>query len=679
MRMRVEGYRTRGEVRSGWVLGRNGQAMRVTYEIHDGLAIWEGDIILGKASEISTTPEGAKPYMRIDRDLAARMMAQPGVAIDGDGFRWPGGVMPYVVDAAVNNKQRVTDAITMIESTTGGVTIVPRTNQADYIKFIFDSEACSSEVGRKGGEQTIKLADGCSTGSTAHEMLHALGQIHEQSRCDRDTYVEIQFDNVEDGKENNFDKRCDDATDYGPYDFGSIMHYPLDAFSSNGQPTIKLRPGQTYGGTIGQRDALGTMDKFVINYLYGLNNINPVAKICDFTGPYYEGTELTLDGTCSTDADDKVLFYDWNLGDGNCAGVPQLATCDLAQPKYAYANDGVYKVGLTVSDGYAIDPTEQYITIANAAPSFTAPSFSAIDEGGEIKRIVSYEDPGADTWSGTVDYGDGGGSETLDVTGKLFFLDHTYLDNHAPGSPFQLKVTVTDDDVTTTKTSNITVRNVVPSVNAGSDVTLESGQSFNLSGSFSDAGTLDAPWQWSINWGSGSNTTGSTNTQGNITASRQMCTAGTHTVSLSVTDKDGGTGSDNVSVTVGYVVVGIDVLPGGTPNAVNPGKKGDIPVAILSTATFDARTIDVSSIRLGDEAGADTPAEKQKGRYVTRVEDVNKDGRLDMVVSFSIPELVANGDLTDSTTALVLRGFQGAGGGSCVNFRGTDVVVIVSA
>jgi len=233
-RTRVEGYPTRGELREGFVLDRAGKPMKVRYEVHNGVAVWQGDIELGRASEIATRPEQARPFVRpggSSGNTAAKgsINAQATVIIDGDGFRWPGGVMPYVIDGAVPKTNRITDAITMIESTTGGVTIVPRTNQADYVKFI-TSDGCSSPIGKQGGEQTIKLGDDCSTGNAAHEMMHALGMFHEQSRCDRDDFVEILFDNVEDGKENNFDKECDGATDLGDnYDFGSMMHYPQRA------------------------------------------------------------------------------------------------------------------------------------------------------------------------------------------------------------------------------------------------------------------------------------------------------------------------------------------------------------------------------------------------------------------------------------------------------------------
>src|SRR5688572_26815635 len=146
----TEGYSARGEVRHGFVLDRAGQPMRVTYEVHDGKAIWQGDIVLGQANEISTTSAAARPFVRTAAAMrAAPGGAQPTIIIDGDGFRWPGGVLPYEIEAGLADQTRITDAIKLIEETTGGVTIVPRSGQADYIKFVTAS-GCSADVGRRG-------------------------------------------------------------------------------------------------------------------------------------------------------------------------------------------------------------------------------------------------------------------------------------------------------------------------------------------------------------------------------------------------------------------------------------------------------------------------------------------------------------------------------------------------
>ena len=674
----LTGFRTSGELRSGWVVGRDGQPMAISYEVHDGRAIWQGDIDIGPASEVSATSEGAKPYLRMGGDYAARVGGGVrGVIPNDPGFRWPGGIVPFVADPALPAKDRITKAIAMIESTTGGVRIVPRNGEADYVKFVPDSDGCSSPIGRRGGEQVIKLTFDCLEGATAHELLHALGITHEQNRCDRDTYVEIQFDHIEEDQKHNFQIACDGWTDVGDYDFGSIMHYELDAFSKDGQATIKLRPGVSYSGVIGQTSALGISDRLTVNHMYGLFNQAPVAKICASATDYFEGTAAALDGTCSTDADDMLLSYDWNFGDGICAGDSGLQ-CTLAKPSHIYAADGVYKLGLVVHDGYTIGSTESFITVKNVAPDFTMPtSLFPTDEGNSFRRLISFADPGKDVASASATYGDGTAAVAPEFIGENVFLDHVYRDNSPAGQAFTVSLSISDDEETTTKTVQLQVRNVNPTVLAGDDIVLESGQSFNLLASFTDPGVLDAPWTWSVDWGTDTPSSGWTNTQGDIALTRQMCTSGDYNVTVSVTDKDGGMGTDALKVSVGFVTVGTDIAPGGTPNAVSLKKKGNLPVALLSSATFDATLIDVSSIRLGDGTGTDTPAEMQRGRYVTRTEDVNKDGRMDLVVSFSVGVLVANGDLGASTTSLSIQGFQG--NGSCVNFRGTDTVVVVSS
>jgi hypothetical protein len=60
----VEGYAARGELRQGFVLDRAGKPMKVSYEVHHGIAISQGDIALGRARDIATTPETARPFVR---------------------------------------------------------------------------------------------------------------------------------------------------------------------------------------------------------------------------------------------------------------------------------------------------------------------------------------------------------------------------------------------------------------------------------------------------------------------------------------------------------------------------------------------------------------------------------------------------------------------------------------
>lgn len=63
---------------------------------------------------------------------------------------------------------------------------------------------CWSYVGDDGVGQNLSIGAGCDTKAVVqHEILHALGFYHEQSRSDRDDYVQIWWDEIEEGKFNS--------------------------------------------------------------------------------------------------------------------------------------------------------------------------------------------------------------------------------------------------------------------------------------------------------------------------------------------------------------------------------------------------------------------------------------------------------------------------------------------
>ena len=200
------------DIRTGVYRGQ-----RVTYQVINGLAVVEGDIILGTPEELEP-PSGPQVIKEPD----AR---QKAVATSDPETLWPEGVVPYTIDGGLPEPQRVLDAIEHWHDNTL-IRFVERTNETDWINFVEpDESTCASRVGMTGGEQDLVLADVCSVGAAIHEIGHAVGLWHEQSREDRDSHVNVLFDNIDKRKSSNFTQHIRSGDDIGPYDFGSIMHY----------------------------------------------------------------------------------------------------------------------------------------------------------------------------------------------------------------------------------------------------------------------------------------------------------------------------------------------------------------------------------------------------------------------------------------------------------------------
>lgn len=161
------------------------------------------------------------------------------------------------------------------------------------IKF---PKGCWSYIGRFGGAQILSLqppdrnGPNClgTEGRAIHELMHALGIFHEQSRWDRDKFVKVHTKNIIPQFVSNFEKQSLDNTTYSfEYDYDSIMHYGKYYFSKGkGKPTITAKmPGIK---SLGQRKAMSKTDCLKINDLYGcLDNPKLNRKyynICQFMG-----------------------------------------------------------------------------------------------------------------------------------------------------------------------------------------------------------------------------------------------------------------------------------------------------------------------------------------------------------------------------------------------------------
>jgi len=177
-------------------------------------------------------------------------------------LRWTNGIVYYKLSLGSDNTYAQA-AMQEIASKTP-VRFIERTNQANYVELVKSASVNNSYVGMVGGRQIINLYNSNIKGIIMHEILHALGIYHEQSRSDRDGKVIINYQNIIAGKEGNFNK-VTASKGIGAFDFGSIMIYGSYDFSKNNQPTITRLDGSTYTK---QRTALSASDIAGIDDMY---------------------------------------------------------------------------------------------------------------------------------------------------------------------------------------------------------------------------------------------------------------------------------------------------------------------------------------------------------------------------------------------------------------------------
>jgi PKD repeat protein len=187
------------------------------------------------------------------------------------------------------------------------------------------------------------------------------------------------------------------------------------------------------------------------------SNQAPVADAGAATAAGDEGAVLAFDGSASADPDGDALTYSWTFGDGTPATTGSAAS-------HAYADNGTYTVVLTVSDGSLSSDDTVAVQISNVAPVVGDLGSAEILPGETYAAAGSFVDPGADTWTATVDYGDGSGVQPLPLVGMTFALSHVY----AAKGAFTVTVTVTDDDAgADTAETQVAVANRAPLADAG--------------------------------------------------------------------------------------------------------------------------------------------------------------------------------------------------------------------
>uniref|UniRef100_A0A8C5QNA9 Metalloendopeptidase n=1 Tax=Leptobrachium leishanense TaxID=445787 RepID=A0A8C5QNA9_9ANUR len=223
-----------------------------------GLDLFEGDIIIDKT-------EGKN-------------------AIIGDTYKWPLTVPYYLEDSLeINAKAVILDALERFRLKTC-IDFKPWAGESDYISF-FKDNGCYSYVGnRHMGRQILSIGPNCDDiVIVQHELLHALGFWHEQSRSDRDDYVTIVWDEINPANRHNFNSYDDTVSSFlnVPYDYTSVMHYAKNAFQIDTNPTI-IAKNPKFTNLIGQRLDFSDKDTKKLHDLYDCATPSTFLSSCSF-------------------------------------------------------------------------------------------------------------------------------------------------------------------------------------------------------------------------------------------------------------------------------------------------------------------------------------------------------------------------------------------------------------
>ena len=264
-----------------------------------------------------------------------------------------------------------------------------------------------------------------------------------------------------------------------------------------------------------------------------------------------EGSTITFSAGNSSDPDgDALIAYSWDFGDGTV----QSGSSSTVEHTYSdnKPGGGAYAVTLQVTDarGATSSVANTSALIGNIAPVATFDPASPVGEGTMNLSLTGAQDAPGDvpTLQHAFDCGNGSGYGAFSASSSIACV---VPDNGVRTVRARIK---DKDGAVTEYTKSVTVVNVAPAIAfISAPASAKTGVDYTLQFRFTDPGTLDAPWSVLTTWGDGKPAAGPSQVSAQglaITQTHRYTKAGSYTITVRVTDKDGGTATSNIQVAI---------------------------------------------------------------------------------------------------------------------------------
>ena len=259
----------------------------IDYVVIDDLVV-DGDIILTSVDEFEASLDEYEKVLKSqgNSELATQGAMTPQICNFGfwgwcaswaTGRAWPNGIVNYETPTTAQGfaNYEINNIMTAINTLSNNTDITMRAStNGNRIRFNGNGSSCSSNLGMTGGVQIVYLANGCadSMGDVMHEIGHALGLMHEHQRPDRDSFVRPNYSNLKDIEwwrfswkgpaQSNIVNKEGSMENETPYDYYSIMHYPLISNNTSWAKNTGLNIINVTGTAANQLDSFGNPPKY---------------------------------------------------------------------------------------------------------------------------------------------------------------------------------------------------------------------------------------------------------------------------------------------------------------------------------------------------------------------------------------------------------------------------------